>query len=78
MFFFVDEVHQELIMIEDVWILLLLLLEVRVGHHLEYEAEYCSHKLGCLWGILTDFSWVHFFLDFVHNVHFKIHKFTVN
>jgi hypothetical protein len=78
MLFFVDKAHQELIMIQDVWILFHPLIEVTVGHHLEEEAHYCSHKLRCFWVTLTDLHWVEFFLNLVDDMHFEVHKFSIN
>ena len=74
----IDEVLQELVVEEDVGVLTNSVVEVRIWHDLEEEAEDTSEELRSLWILGIDLHWIVLLGDEMNDMHLKVHKLAVN
>lgn len=78
MLLFIYQLHQKLIVIQNLRILFFPLFKILIRHHLEQKSQHSSHKLRSFWVIWPHLRRMPLLLYLMDNMHLKVHQFSIN
>ena len=74
----INQLHQEIIMEENVWIFFASLFKVTIWHDLKQEPKNSCKELGSIFILRSKFTGTHFVVNEMDDMHFKIHQFSID